>query len=122
MIDNSQIIMRETIGKSVGISLGVYQIIGVLGYLTFGKEVGSNIIGMYPVSELVTGGQLAIAILVLLSFPLQLHPCRSSIYKVLASGESAIPNQSFIMITTFIMFFAYLIAISGKLITCNQSQ
>jgi amino acid permease len=114
MIDNSPSNMHETIGKSVGIALGVYEIIGVLGYLTFGKYVGSNIIGMYPVTELVNGGQLAIAILVLLSFPLQLHPCRSSLYKVLA-GDSEIPRPNFIMITTFIMFFAYLIAITGIL-------
>lgn len=47
-------------------------------------QVGANIITMYPSTSLfIAVGQLAIVILVLFSYPLQVHPCRSCIDKVL---------------------------------------
>jgi amino acid permease len=56
-------------------------------------QVGANIIAMYPsTSVFVAVGQLAIAILVLFSYPLQVHPCRNCLDKVfhfrtLAAGK-----------------------------------
>lgn len=47
-------------------------------------QVGANIIAMYPSTSIfIAVGQLAIVILVLSSYPLQVHPCRNSISKVL---------------------------------------
>ncbi len=46
--DNSQQRMRRVINQSVGVSYLVYLVIGVLGYLTFGAAVTSNIMQMYP--------------------------------------------------------------------------
>lgn len=71
-----------------------------------------KIIQMYPVSPFVTGGQLAIAILVLLSYPLQLHPCRASLHKVTA-GDTNLETARFSLLTLCIMFFSYVIAITG---------
>lgn len=52
----------------------------------FGKnepQVGPNIIAMYPSTSLfIAVGQLAIVILVLFSYPLQVHPCRNCLDKV----------------------------------------
>jgi hypothetical protein len=46
-------------------------------------QVSANIIAMYPSTSLfIAVGQLAIAILVLLSYPLQVHPCRNCLDKV----------------------------------------
>lgn len=46
-------------------------------------QVGSNIIAMYPSTSLfIAFGQLAIVILVLFSYPLQVHPCRNCLDKV----------------------------------------
>ncbi|KAH9013268.1 transmembrane amino acid transporter protein-domain-containing protein [Lactarius pseudohatsudake] len=58
-------------------------VIAVFGYITFGSHVTANIIEMYPSSSLfIAIGQLAIATLVLFSYPLQVHPCRNCLDKV----------------------------------------
>jgi hypothetical protein len=47
-------------------------------------QVGANIIQMYPSTSLfVAFGQLAIVVLVLFSYPLQVQPCRNCLDKVL---------------------------------------
>ncbi|KAF9944804.1 hypothetical protein BGZ65_011571 [Modicella reniformis] len=86
--DNGQSMLNRIITSSIGSAVVVYHIIGILGYLTFGKTTGSNIIQMYSPTLLVTIGRIAIVILVLFSFPLQCHPCRACLDKVLfAVGE-----------------------------------
>ena len=81
--------MKKLIGVSISISTSVYLVIGIFGYLTFGNLIKSNIIAMYPSSFTVTCGQLAIALLVLFSYPLQCHPCRNSIQKIISSSGNA---------------------------------
>jgi hypothetical protein len=52
-------------------------------------QVGANIIGMYPSTSLfIAVGQLAIVILVLFSYPLQILPCRNCLDKVFHAGDS----------------------------------
>jgi hypothetical protein len=47
---------------------------------------------MYPSTSLfVAFGQLAIVILVLVSYPLQVHPCRNCLDKVFHAGQSHKP-------------------------------
>lgn len=75
--------LNRIISTSIGSAVVVYHVIGVLGYLTFGNDVGSNIIQKYNDSMLVTVGRIAIVILVMFSFPLQCHPCRACLDKVL---------------------------------------
>lgn len=94
--------MNVIIGGSIGSAVITYEVIAVIGYLTFGSkvcgrkkrekreelilvwQVGANIIAMYPSTSLfIAVGQLAIVILVLFSYPLQVHPCRNCIDKVL---------------------------------------
>jgi amino acid permease len=116
-----------------------------MGYLSFGKAVAGNIIlackyytfcllnnekhCMYinvcrlpdPASLFVTGGRIAIVILVLLSYPLQCHPCRASLDKVLsarstrAAGNKVPPPPStlkFISITIGILVATYIVAMT----------
>lgn len=64
---------------------------------------------MYPTSAIVTGGQLAIAMLVLLSYPLQIHPCRASLHKVLYRDKT---SSNFVPLTLCIMAASLIIAIS----------
>jgi len=86
---NSQQRMNTVIGTSIGGATLVYEIIAVFGYLTFGSRVSANIIAMYPSTSLfIAIGQLAIAILVLFSYPLQVHPCRNCIDKVFHFGSA----------------------------------
>ncbi|KAL1935582.1 hypothetical protein VTP01DRAFT_4722 [Rhizomucor pusillus] len=78
--------MVAVITSSIGFSVIVYETIAILGYLTFGKNAKGNIVLEYPSSLFVEGGRLAIVLLVIFSYPLQLHPCRNCLDKVLAIG------------------------------------
>ncbi|KAH9165104.1 transmembrane amino acid transporter protein-domain-containing protein [Lactarius sanguifluus] len=81
--NNSQKRMNIVIGTAIGSATITYEIIAVFGYITFGSHVTANIIEMYPSSSLfIAIGQLAIATLVLFSYPLQVHPCRNCLDKV----------------------------------------
>jgi len=81
--NNSQKRMNIVIGTAIGSATLTYEVIAVFGYITFGSHVTANIIEMYPSSSLfIAIGQLAIAILVLFSYPLQVQPCRNCLDKV----------------------------------------
>jgi len=55
---------------------------------SFVWQVGPNIIAMYPSTTVfVAVGQLAIVVLVLFSYPLQVHPCRNCLDKVFHPGH-----------------------------------
>ncbi|KAF8216965.1 transmembrane amino acid transporter protein-domain-containing protein [Mycena galopus ATCC 62051] len=48
----------------------------------------ANIIAMYPSTSLfIAVGQAAIVVLVLFSYPLQVHPCRNCLNKIFHAGE-----------------------------------
>ena len=67
----------------------IYELIAILGYLTFGSKVGANIMAMYPATSLfIACGQLAIVILVLFSYPLQVHPCRNCLNKIIDAATT----------------------------------
>ncbi|KAF9454254.1 AAAP amino acid transporter, partial [Macrolepiota fuliginosa MF-IS2] len=84
IVNNTQDRLNVVIGGSIGSAVITYEVIAVFGYLTFGSKVEANIIAMYPSTSLfIAVGQLAIVILVLFSYPLQVHPCRHCIDKVL---------------------------------------
>ncbi len=56
------------------------------------RQVGPNIIAMYPTTSLfIAVGQVAIAILVMFSYPLQVHPCRNCLDKVFRAGQVTKP-------------------------------
>lgn len=57
-------------------------------------QVEANIIAMYPSTSLfIAVGQLAIAILVMFSYPLQVHPCRNCLDKVFHAGH-VLPHKT----------------------------
>jgi len=91
---NSQERMNIVIGTAIGSATLTYEIIAVFGYLTFGSKVGANIIAMYPSTSLfIAVGQLAIVILVLFSYPLQVHPCRNCLDKVFHDGKVLVAKR-----------------------------
>ncbi|KNF03664.1 hypothetical protein PSTG_03184 [Puccinia striiformis f. sp. tritici PST-78] len=83
MIDNSPRQMKNVLLTCIGSAVGTYEIVGVLGYLTFGSKVSSNLISDYESSIFISISRFTISLLVLFSYPLQLFPCRSSLIKVL---------------------------------------
>ncbi|KAI5812279.1 transmembrane amino acid transporter protein-domain-containing protein [Pyronema omphalodes] len=68
---------------SIGSAASIYVLVAVTGYLSFGDHIGGNIIAQYLPSWTSTIGRSAIVILVMFSYPLQVHPCRASIDNVL---------------------------------------
>lgn len=65
------------IRNAIGVACALYLVVGVVGYLLFGRGVSGNIITMYPRSSvLLLVGRLCIVVMVSLLFPLQCHPCR----------------------------------------------
>ena len=77
--------LTKVIATSIGCAMGLYLVVATLGYLSFGDNVGANIIAQYHTSLWTTVGQSAIVVLVLFSYPLQCHPCRLSISHIVSS-------------------------------------
>ncbi|CAO3701631.1 unnamed protein product [Rhizopus microsporus] len=112
--DNSRESITRVISLSIGISACVYEGIAILGYLSFGRNVLSNIIMEYPSSYFVAGGRLAMVILVVFSYPLQAHPCRASLDKVFLFGHNKRRPSAFkyFTMTTAILILSYITAIT----------
>ncbi|RKP39963.1 transmembrane amino acid transporter protein-domain-containing protein, partial [Dimargaris cristalligena] len=131
--DNSPRNIKGTIHLAISVATVAYLIVAILGYLQFGDDVLPNIILMYHSGPLVTLGQVAIGVLMLLSYPLQCHPCRACLDKIICgyvlprhSGRSrplslastgnivppAMSRRMFIAVTICILFFSYLVAMS----------
>jgi amino acid permease len=66
-----------------------------------------------PSGMIVTGAQLAIVFLVLFSYPLQVHPLRNSLDKVLPnSNPNEIPWPRFVAMTLAVMILSYFFAVT----------
>ncbi|GAB5593637.1 hypothetical protein Unana1_08537 [Umbelopsis nana] len=119
--DNSKQVMVSVILTSIGSATCIYELIGTLGYLSLGKLVHPNFILEYPSSAFVTGGRIALVVLNTFSYPLQAHPCRASLEKVIAcltaktrkNGKAPPPTPfQFFAMTTAILIFSYITAIT----------
>jgi amino acid permease len=82
--DNSHFRTTSVIFGSIGSACALYILTGITGYLSYGDNIKGNIVSMYPTAAASTIGRLAIVILVMFSYPLQIHPCRASIDACLA--------------------------------------
>ncbi|CUS07376.1 unnamed protein product [Tuber aestivum] len=117
----------SVISGSIGSASSIYVLVAVTGYLSYGDNIGGNIIAMYPPSWTSTIGRAAIVILVMFSYPLQAHPCRASIDNVLKwkpfrrrvgprpSSPGRVYEMSdwrFASITTAIIVGTYLVAMA----------
>lgn len=81
--NNSHFRTTAVVVTSIGAAAFLYILVGVTGYLSFGNAVGGNVVAMYSPSISSTIGKAAIVILVMFSYPLQVHPCRASVDAVL---------------------------------------
>ncbi|KUL92468.1 hypothetical protein ZTR_02558 [Talaromyces verruculosus] len=81
--DNSHFQTTSVVFASIGSAASIYILVAITGYLSFGNNIGGNIVGMYPASVSATIGRAAIVVLVMFSYPLQVHPCRASVDAVL---------------------------------------
>ncbi|KAG9244639.1 transmembrane amino acid transporter protein-domain-containing protein [Calycina marina] len=140
--DNSPRRTTGVIVGSIGSAASVYVLVAITGYLSFGNAVQGNIVGMYIPSVASTIAKAAIVILVMFSYPLQVHPCRASVDAVLRwqpnsfkrtgnspgnspSRSALLPSQSqpsarndsigemrFAIITTCIIILSYIAAMT----------
>lgn len=83
--DSSQKQINGVLSTAIGGSWLVYLLVAITGYLSYGDNVNGNIISMYPNSPSANIGRVAIIVLILFSYPLQAHPCRASLDKILVS-------------------------------------
>ncbi|KAJ3329892.1 Ubiquitin-conjugating enzyme E2 2 [Blyttiomyces sp. JEL0837] len=115
LIDNTVSRVGTVIKTSISTAFVIYQVIGIIGYLTFGNLVSTNVIEMYPSSSIITGGQFALAVLFLLSYPLQCHPARASLDKVITRGSSEpMSRMRFVLVTSGLLVGSYVLAIAVK--------
>lgn len=84
IFDNSHFRTTAVVGASIGMACVLYILVGITGYLSYGNHVTGNIVSMYEPSASSTIGRLAIVILVMFSYPLQVHPCRASVDAVIS--------------------------------------
>lgn len=116
--DNSERSIIKVIFTSIGSAGFIYELVAVLGYLSFGKDVLGNIILEYPQSYFVAYGRLAIVILVIFSYPLQAHPCRASLDKIIDTMHpkefDGIPTSTkrHVIMTSCIIVLSYIVAIT----------
>lgn len=122
--DNSQKSTMNVIQGSIGTAASIYVLVAVTGYMSFGDNIGGNIIKQYAPSWTSTIGCAAIVVLVMFSYPLQVHPCRASIDNVLkwrprrlhspAIHERAVDMSDFkfAVVTTFVIVGTYLVAMT----------
>ncbi|KAI1741929.1 transmembrane amino acid transporter [Xylaria scruposa] len=90
--DNSPKSILGVVSSSIGSAAGVYVLVSITGYLSFGNDITGNIVSMYAPSIASTIAKAAIVILVTFSVPLQVHPCRASVDAVLKWRPNAIPG------------------------------
>lgn len=77
--DNSPFRTTGVVLASNSLSASIYVLVAVTGYLSFGNNIIGNIVAQYTPSVLSTIGRAAIVVLVMFSYPLQVHPCRASL-------------------------------------------
>jgi len=122
--DASHASTLSVIVGSIGTAAGIYILVGITGYVSYGNAVGGNIIAMYESSWTSTIGRAAIVILVMFSYPLQVHPCRASIDNILKwrprranmglppSRAVEMGDVKFAVVSTLIIIGTYLVAMT----------
>lgn len=77
--NNSPLSTTGVVFASNGSAASIYILVAITGYLSFGSNIAGNIVAQYTPSVFSTIGRAAIVILVMFSYPLQVHPCRASV-------------------------------------------
>jgi len=93
-IDNrSQKRIDGVIAGALGWALLLYFLVAIEGYRTYGSNVKPDIIQSYPLTLVVTIMRILIAVMVLLTYPLQLDPGRRCISSLVHSILSPIKSN-----------------------------
>jgi len=80
--------LQGVIMATMGIAFFLYELIAVFGYLQFRDHSCDNVLKNYDKDDgLISAGRCALAVTLLLSFPLLTHPCRSSLETLIFNGQ-----------------------------------
>lgn len=93
--DNRPARTTSVVFASIGTAASIYVLVAITGYLSFGDNVVGNIVSQYIPSVASTIGRAAIVVLVMFSYPLQVHPCRASLDAVSKWRPTSKRNQEF---------------------------
>ena len=88
--------LNATVNRSLNICSAIYISVGISGYIAFsGQPFGGNILLSLPSSFLSTFTLIAFVFTVLVSFPLCLFPCRTSLHSLLSrKGTTTLLNTA----------------------------
>ena len=92
--DNRPTRTTGVVTGSIGTAASIYVLVAITGYLSFGDNVVGNIVSQYTPSVASTIGRAAIVVLVMFSYPLQVHPCRASVDAVSKWRPTGRRNQA----------------------------
>lgn len=114
MEDNSVSKMKKLIYSVSFSALILYISFGLVNYLLYGQLVKDNVIQNYPKDVLATIVRFLYVIVMGVSYPLQVNPCRTYLLKMInlkiKEGDRRV--LSFV-VTSLIILLTYSIAISG---------
>lgn len=88
--------LKATVDRSLNICSAIYISVGICGYIAFsGQAFGGNILIHLPSGFISTFTLIAFVFTVLISFPLCLFPCRTSLHSLLSrKGSSSLLNTT----------------------------
>ena len=86
--------LDAVVATSIGTACGIYLLVAVCGYMTFGDKVQGDILDNYPVEPAITVARVFVAALVALSFPLQCHPSRACVMSLLQGARPPPPDDA----------------------------
>ncbi|KAG0735702.1 hypothetical protein G6F16_008634 [Rhizopus arrhizus] len=75
---------KLTSGLSTGMSWSISILFAVIGYLSFGQDVSSNIFSNFPADDnIVNIGRLSLGVSIILTVPMAFYPARDSVQKMI---------------------------------------
>jgi len=110
-LNGNELKTNLTVVTSNIVSFCTYTILGYCGYLTFADSVASNVVQNLPKNPATFVCRIAVVLLVILSYPLQIHPCRGSVTNLVHRATDKLnPTILFIAITTTLCLTTFLVA------------
>eukprot|EP00730_Choanoeca_flexa_P020163 TRINITY_DN9859_c0_g1_i2.p1 TRINITY_DN9859_c0_g1~~TRINITY_DN9859_c0_g1_i2.p1 ORF type:complete len:446 (+),score=82.40 TRINITY_DN9859_c0_g1_i2:106-1443(+) len=93
--------VRFVFTSALAICMSVYVLVGLFGYLTFFEDTQGNVLLNYDVDDVyIMVGRLGVAVVVLCSFPLLMHPCLDALQQMV------FPDKPFTYTRRFILMIA----------------
>ncbi|CAD27089.2 putative AMINOACID TRANSPORTER [Encephalitozoon cuniculi GB-M1] len=113
MEDNSLPRMKRLIYMVASSAAVIYISFGVLNYLLYGEAVKDNVLENYPNDILASVVRGLYIVVMGVSYPLQVNPCRSHLINIISPSQK--PGEKFLrfVVTTAIIISTCLLAVSG---------